>query len=164
MDEKGKEFVAAKKWDRGDVIKFVVTLAVVAVYIIVALCLFAPVAIVGIFGLLALYYMYNTFKSEYAYTISNKFAVEILRKGGKRKSLASFFMSDMTSCAPANRPDGKAILDTADEVVDASSEKSDEKTYFAMFERDNKKTALLFTPTEMMLNELDHHTSHKSVR
>ncbi len=164
MDEKSKEFVADKSWEKSQIVKFVIAAAVTVGYIVVALCLFAPVAIVGIFGLLTLYYMFNIFKAEYSYTISNKLTVEILGKGGKRKNVAVFSMSDMIHCAPANRADQKSRIEEADEVIDASTDKNDEKTYFALFERENKKTALLFTPTEMMLNELDKHTSHKSVR
>lgn len=164
MDERNKEFVAKKRWDISQSIIFFGTLAVLLAAIVFTLSKFAPVAIIYIFGVLGVYYMFNAFKAEYAYTISQKLTVEILKKGGKRKSVAEFFISDMTLCAPYGRAEYKEEIDSADKIIDAATDKKDAKTYFAVFERDGEKTALLFTPSEMMLNELDRHTSHKSIR
>lgn len=164
MDEKNKEFVAKKRWDMSQRVIFFGTLAVLTAAIIITLIAFPPVAVVFIFGVLGVYYMFNSFKAEYAYTLSQRFEVEILKKGGKRKKVAEFFMSDMTLCAPYAGAEYKEKLALSDSVIDAATDKSDPKTYFALFERDDKVTALIFTSSEMMLNELDKHTSHKSIR
>ena len=164
MDEKNKEFVALKKWDGKQYGLFFGVLAVWIVFTAVVLKLAPMIAFLCVLGLLALYYMYNTFKAEYAYTISSHFTVEILKKGGKRKSVAEFFMADMTLCAPLERDEYKERIAQCEKTVNAATDKKLPGTYFAIFERDNSKTALLFTPTEMMLNEIDRHTSHKSIR
>lgn len=164
MDERNKEFVAKKRWDQNQSIIFFGTLIVLVAAIVFTLCVFAPVAIIFIFGVLAVYYMFNAFKAEYAYTISQKLLVEVLKKSGKRKKLAEFFISDMTLCAPYGRAEYKEEIASADNLIDAATDRKDPKTYFAVFERDNTKTVLLFSPSEMMLNELDKHTSHKSIR
>lgn len=164
MDEKNKEFVAKKRWDKSQSIIFFGTLAVLLAAIVITLSKFAPVAIIYIFGVLGVYYMFNAFKAEYAYTISQRLVVEVLKKSGKRKNVAEFFISDMTLCAPYGRAEYKEQIDSAEKIIDAATDKKDAKTYFAVFERDNVKTVLLFTPSEMMLNELDKHTSHKSIR
>jgi hypothetical protein len=164
MDEKAKEFVAPKRWTGKQILLFAVTVAVLIAAIVFTLSKFAPVAIIFIFGILGVYYMFNSFKAEYAYTISNRFLVEVLKKNGDRVSVADLFMSDMTLCAPCSNPQYKESAESADKLIDVSTDKSDSKTYFALFERDEKKTVVLFTPSEMMLNEIDKHTSHKSIR
>ncbi len=165
MDEKSKEFVAAKHWDTKQTVSFI---AAFVVYVVVCSLILTFVGfIAGVFIALgggAIYLMFNTFKAEYAYTISQRLTVEILKSGNKRKPIAEFFISDMLACAPYNRAEYKSLNEGAAETQNASTDKEDEKTYFALFERDGKKTVLLFTPTEMMLNELDRHTSHKSIR
>ena len=158
MDEKSKEFVARKKWDKGQVALFVG----VAVALVVALAIvlkFAPfIAWLFIFVALSLYYIWNIFKAEYAYTISGKIVVEILKSGGKRTPLCEFFLADMTLCGKYNA-DNKAKIANVGKTIKACTDAKDEdETYFALFERNGSETVLLFTPDDMMLAEMKKHT------
>lgn len=164
MDEKNKEFVAPKKWDGKQYGIFFGVLAVWIAFTAVILNFAPMIAFLCVLGLLALYYMFNTFKAEYAYTVSGHLTVDILKKGGKRKNVAEFFLADMTLCAPYNRREYKKDVESCEKVINTATDKNADNTYFAIFERGDSKTALLFSASEMMLNEMDRHTSHKSIR
>ena len=164
MDEKNKEFVAPKKWDAKQYALFFGVLVVWIAFTALVLKLAPMIAFLCVLGLLALYYMFNSFKAEYAYTASGRLTVDILKKGGKRKNLAEFFISDMTLCAPYNRGEYKKDIEGCEKIISAATDQKAEDTYFAIFSRGDAKTALIFSPSEMMLNEIDKHTSHKSVR
>lgn len=158
MDEKNKEFVAKKNWDKGQYALFIgVIIALVAALYITRTIAFM-IAFLFVLVVLSLYYMWNTFKAEYAYTVSSKLVVEILKSGGKRVPVAEFFLADMTLCGKYT-DENKARLTNITKTVEAATDvKDDEETYFALFERDNASTVLLFTPNDMMLSEMARFT------
>lgn len=157
MTEAGKEFVAKKKWDKSQTALFCAVIAVMVVMFVVLRTIWWMVAFLFVLGLLSLYYMKNTFKAEYAYTVSSKLKIEILKAGGKRKDLGEFFLSDMEFCGEYSDENG-AWFDDLDCVVKACTDESDSDTYCAVFVRDGKKTAVLFTKNDMMLNEMKKHS------
>lgn len=158
MNEKNKEFVADKKWDAWQVGVFVGVIVVALVVLWFTRTIAFMIAFLFVLAALSLYYMKNTFKAEYAYTISSKFTVEILQSGGKRKPVCEFFISDMTLCGVYDDENKKKLADVSETIVAATDVKDDEETYFALFEREGKKRAVLFTPNDMMLAELKKHT------
>lgn len=160
MTEQGKEFVAKKKWDKSQVGLFwgVIVVMIAAFAVLSMLGIAFMVAFLFVLGVLSLYYMKNTFKAEYAYTISNRIVVEILKSGGKRVSVCDFYLADMTLCGKYNDAN-KAKLTNIDKTYVAATDVDDsEETYCALFERDGKSSVLLFTPNDMMLNEMKKHT------
>lgn len=160
MDERNKEFVAKKKWDKSQVGIFCGVIAVMAVAFAVLsiLGIFFMVAFLFVLGILSLYYMTNIFKAEYAYTLSTRMTVEILKSGGKRVPVCEFFFADMTLCG-AYTDENMEKVEKIDETIKACTDERDEdETYFALFEREGKSTLVLFTPNDMMLDEMRKHT------
>lgn len=160
MDERNKEFVAKKKWDAWQVGLFtgVILVMVVAFAILSKLGIMFMVAFLFVLGILSLYYMKNIFKAEYAYTISSRMTVEILKSGGKRVPVCDFFLADMTLCGQYDDAN-KAKLTNIDKVYSAATDVKDfEETYFALFERNGSSNLVLFTPNDMMLDEMRKHT------
>ena len=160
MDERSKEFVAKKKWDAWQVALFVgvIVVMVVAFAILSKLGIMFMVAFLFVLGILSLYYMKNTFKAEYAYTISSRMNVEILKSGGKRTPICDFFLADMTLCGKYN-DENKAKLTNVGKTYQAATDVKDcEETYFALFERNGSSNVVLFTPNDMMLDEIRKHT------
>ena len=154
MNERSKEFVAKKKWDAWQVGLFTGVIIAMLVVMFILRTIWWMVAFLFVLVILSLYYMKNTFKAEYAYTLSNKLFVEILKSGGKRESLGEFFLSWMTCCGKYTKENKAKLTDVHETVVAATDVKDEDETYFALFEKDGKKTVLLFTPNEMMLSEL----------
>ena len=154
MNEKNKEFVAKKKWEGWQIGVFlgVIVVMLAAFTVLSILKIMFMVAFLFVLGILSLYYMKNVFKSEYAYTISNKFTVEVLKSGGKRVSVCEFFVSDMTFCGNYYENADKA--DDVEDFVKAATDVRNDDTYLAVFEKDGVKKGLFFTPNEMMLAEL----------
>ncbi len=160
MDEKNKEFVAKKKWDTWQVALFAgVILVMVAAFIILSnLGIMFMVAFLFVLGALSLYYMKNIFKAEYAYTISTKMVVEILKSGGKREAVCDFFLADMTLCGRYTE-ENKVKLANVGKTYNAATDAKDEsETYFALVERNSSSMVVLFTPNDMMLEEMAKHT------
>lgn len=160
MDERNKEFVAKKKWDAWQVALFVgvIVVMVVAFAILSKLGIMFMVAFLFVLGILSLYYMKNTFKAEYAYTISSRMNVEILKSGGKRAPICDFYLADMTLCGKYN-DENKAKLTNVGKTYKAATDVKDfEETYFALFERNGSSSVVLFTPNDMMLDEMRKHT------
>lgn len=160
MDERNKEFVAKKKWDAWQVTLFVSVIVVMAAAfaILSKLGIMFMVAFLFVLGILSLYYMKNTFKAEYAYTISSRMTVEILKSGGKRVAVCDFFLADMTLCGKYN-DENKAKLTNVGKTYKAATDVKDfEETYFALFERNGSSNVVLFTPNDMMLDEMRKHT------
>ncbi len=160
MDEKNKEFVAKKKWDAWQVGLFtgVILVMVIAFAVLSKLGIMFMVAFLFVLGILSLYYMKNTFKAEYAYTISSRMVVEILKSGGKRVPVCDFYLADMTLCGKYN-DDNKARLTAVGKTYAAATDvKDSEETYFALFERNGSSNVVLFTPNDMMLDEMRKHT------
>jgi hypothetical protein len=160
MDERNKEFVAKKKWDAWQVALFVgvFVVMVVAFAILSKLGIMFMVAFLFVLGILSLYYMKNTFKAEYAYTISSRMNVEILKSGGKRAPICDFYLADMTLCGKYN-DENKAKLTNVGKTYKAATDVKDfEETYFALFERNGSSSVVLFTPNDMMLDEMRKHT------
>lgn len=159
MTEHGKEFVAKKNWDTWQKALFIGVIAVTLIVFWFTRTIAFMIAFLFVLAALSLYYMKNTFKAEYAYTISGKLVVEILKSGGKRESIKDFYFTDMTLCGKYNDAN-KAKLTNIDKTYQAATDvKDDEETYFALFERDSKSELLLFTPNEMMLNEMRKHVN-----
>ncbi len=160
MDEKNKEFVAKKKWDAWQVALFtgVILVMVVAFAVLSKLGIMFMVAFLFVLGILSLYYMKNIFKAEYAYTISGKMVVEILKSGGKRTPVCEFFLADMTLCGRYNDENKAKLTNTGKTFVAATDVKDFEETYFALFERNGSSNVVLFTPNDMMLDEMRKHT------
>lgn len=156
MNEKGKEFVAKKKWDKKQVVLFwgVIVFMLAAFAVLSILNIAFMVAFLFVLGVLSLYYMKNIFKAEYAYTVSSKLTVEILKSGGKRVEICQFFLSDMTFCGVYNDENGQKLEDVDNIITACTDARDEEETYCALFDRDGKKTAVLFTPNDMMLDEL----------
>lgn len=154
MDERGKEFVAKKNWDNWQYALFIgVIIALLAVMYITRTIAFM-IAFLFVLVVLSLYYMWHTFKAEYAYTISGKLTVEILKSGGKRQSVCEVFLSDIVFAGKYN-DEIKAKLENIDETIKAATDvKDDEETYAALVERNGKRTVILFTPNDMMIEEL----------
>lgn len=160
MTERGKEFVAKKKWDKWQVILFwgVIVVMLAAFAVLSMLNIAFMVAFLFVLGVLSLYYMKNIFKAEYAYTVSSKLTVEILKSGGKRVDVCEFFLSDMIFCG-AYTDENSQKLEGAENTITACTDARDEdETYCALFDRDGKKTAVLFTPNDMMLSEIRKYT------
>lgn len=159
MDEKNKEFVAKKNWDAWQVALFtgVIIVMVVAFAILSKLGIMFMVAFLFVLGILSLYYMKNTFKAEYAYTISGRMVVEILKSGGKRTPVCDFYLADMTLCGKYDINNKAKLTDVGKTYVAATNVK-DEDTYFALFERNGSSSVVLFTPNDMMLDEMRKHT------
>ncbi len=160
MDEKNKEFVAKKKWDAWQVGLFtgVILVMIIAFAVLSKLGIMFMVAFLFVLGILSLYYMKNTFKAEYAYTISSRMVVEILKSGGKRVPVCDFYLADMTLCGKYNE-DNKAKLTNVGKTYAAATDvKDSEDTYFALFERNGSSNVVLFTPNDMMLDEMKKHT------
>lgn len=157
MNENGKEFVAKKKWDKSQTAIFFAVIAVMVVMFVLLRTIWWMVAFLFVLGVLSLYYMNNTFKAEYAYTVSSKLKIEVLKSGGKRRDICEFFMSDMVFCGKYADENGKHF-DNLDNVVRACTDERDDETYCAVFEREEKREAVLFTPNEMMLNEMKKYT------
>lgn len=159
MNERSKEFVAKKKWEKSQLALFLSVIAVMlAAFIVLSMIgIMFMVAFLFVLGILSLYYMKNIFKAEYAYTISNKLTVEVLKSGGKRVPVYECFFSDMKYIGKYNS-ENEAKFANADETVKAATDvKDEEETYGALVERDGKKTLLLFTPNDMMLSEMEKH-------
>ena len=157
MNERNKEFVAKKGWDAWQVLVFIGTILVMIVAAVLLRTIWWMMAFLFVLGLLSLYYMKNTFKAEYAYTISNKLTVEVLKSGGKRKSVYECFFSDVTFFGKYAENSEKA---EGCEIVKAATSVNDESTYIMVIEREGKKTTLLFTPNDMMLSELKKYISN----
>ncbi len=154
MNERSKEFVAKKKWDAWQVALFTGVIVAMVIAFILLSRIWWMVAFLFVLVLLSLYYMKNTFKAEYAYTISSKIVVEILKSGGKRVPVCEFFASTVKSCGKYNS-ENKAKLSEVTEVIKAATDAKDEdETYYALIEKDSKKQLVLFTPNDMMLAEL----------
>ena len=66
MDERNKEFVAKKKWDKWQVILFwgVIVVMLAAFAVLSMLNIAFMVAFLFVLGVQSLYYMKNTFKAE----------------------------------------------------------------------------------------------------
>ncbi len=157
MTEAGKEFVAKKKWDKSQTGLFCAVIAVMIVMFVLLRTIWWMVAFLFVLGLLSLYYMKNVFKAEYAYTVSSKLKIEILQSGGKRKDVCEFFLSDMTFCGEYSDENADRF-DDLDCVVKACTDERDNDTYCAVFVRDGKKSAVLFTKNDMMLGEMKKHS------
>lgn len=160
MDEKNKEFVAKKKWDKSQVVLFwsVIVVMLVAFAVLSMLGIAFMVAFLFVLGVLSLYYMKNTFKAEYAYTVSSKLVVEILKSGGKRVPICEFFLADMTLCGKYDENNKAKLTNVSKTFVAATEPKDGEETYFALFERNGSESVVLFTPNDMMLEEMKKHT------
>lgn len=154
MDERSKEFVAKKSWDMWQKGLFAGVIVVMVALFVLLRTIWWMVAFLFVLVLLSLYYMKNTFKAEYAYTFSNKLVVEILKSGGKRETVADFFFSDMALCGRYNDENKEKVKNVSNVVNAATNCKDGEETYFALFERGGESKLLLFTPNDMMLNEL----------
>ena len=158
MDEKNKEFVAKKNWDAWQKALFAGVIVVMVAAFVVLRAIWWMVAFLFVLVLLSLYYMKNTFKAEYAYTISQRMVVEILKSGGKREDVCDFFLADMTLCGKYNEENKKKLADVG-KVYDAATDKKDEDaTYFALVEKNSSSMLVLFTPNDMMLDEMAKHT------
>lgn len=160
MDEKNKEFVAKKKWDAWQIGLFtgVILVMIIAFAVLSKLGIMFMVAFLFVLGILSLYYMKNTFKAEYAYTISSRMVVEILKSGGKRVPVCDFYLADMTLCGKYNE-DNKAKLTNVGKTFTAATDVKDiDETYFALFERNGSSNVVLFTPNDMMIDEMKKHT------
>lgn len=160
MDERSKEFVAKKKWDAWQVALFFGVIAVMLVVFVVLnmLGIMFMVAFLFVLGILSLYYMKNTFKAEYAYTISARMVVEILKSGGKRTPVCDFFLADMTLCGKYNEHNKAKLTNIGKTYAVATDIKDEDETYFALFERNGSSDVVLFTPNDMMLEEMKKHT------
>ncbi len=153
MNEQGKEFVAKKKWEGWQKACFFGMIVFMCVLLYLTRTIAFMIAFLFVLMALSLYYMINTFKQEYAYTISNKFVCEVLKSSGKRKPICEFYTDDMTFTGSYYENDTKA--DDADEFFYAAADVRDEGTYIAVFERDGKKSVVFFTPNDMMKGALN---------
>lgn len=160
MDERSKEFVAKKKWDAWQVALFwgVIAVMVVAFAVLSKLGIMFMVAFLFVLGILSLYYMKNTFKAEYAYTISGRMVVEILKSGGKRVPVCDFYLADMTLCGKYDEENKAKLTNIGKTYAAATDVKDGYETYFALFERNGSSNVVLFTPNDMMLDEMRKHT------
>lgn len=158
MDEKNKEFVAKKNWDGWQYGVFFGVIAVTLIVFWFTRTIAFMIAFLFVLAALSLYYMKNIFKAEYAYTISSRMVVEILKSGGKRVPVCEFFLADMTLCGKYNDENKAKLTNVGKTVVACTDAKDDEDTYFALFERNGSATVVLFTPDDMMLDEMRKHT------
>ncbi len=158
MDEKNKEFVAKKNWDAWQYCVFFGVIAVALIVFWFTRTIAFMIAFLFVLAALSLYYMKNIFKAEYAYTISSRMVVEILKSGGKRVPVCDFFLADMTLCGKYNDENKAKLTSVGKTIVACTDAKDDEDTYFALFERNGSATAVLFTPDDMMLDEMSKHT------
>lgn len=158
MDEKNKEFVAKKNWDTWQKALFAGIIVLMVAALVVLRTIWWMVAFLFVLVVLCLYYLKNTFKAEYAYTVSSKMVVEILKSGGKREPVCDFFLADMTLCGKYNQ-ENKAKLTNIDKTYDvATNSKDEDETYFALVERNSSNFVVLFTPNDMMLDCMAKHT------
>lgn len=154
MNEKNKEFVAVKKWDTWQKALFAGVILAMLVAFVLLSTIWWMVAFLFVLVILSLYYMKNTFKAEYAYTVSGKIVVEVLKSGGKREPVCEFFASTVKMCGKYNS-ENKGKLEGISNIVKAATDiKDEDDTYFALVEKDNEKMVVLFTPNDMMLDEL----------
>lgn len=158
MDEKNKEFVAKKNWDAWQKALFAGVIAAMLVVLFVLRTIWWMVAFLFVLVLLSLYYMKNTFKAEYAYTISTRMVVEILKSGGKRESVCDFFLADMTLCGKYNEANKAKLTNVSKTYAAATDVKDGDETYFALVERNGSSSVVLFTPNDMMLDEMAKHS------
>ncbi|MBR5535232.1 MAG: hypothetical protein IKU60_01155 [Clostridia bacterium] len=158
MDEKNKEFVAKKNWDTWQKALFIGVIAVTLVVFWFTKTIAFMIAFLFVLAALSLYYMKNTFKAEFAYTISSRMVVEILKSGGKRVPVCDFFLADMTLCGKYDDMAKSKLTSIGKTYVAATDVKDGEETYFALFERNGSSNLVLFTPNDMMLDEMRKHT------
>lgn len=158
MDERSKEFVAKKSWDAWQKALFTGVIVAMLVVLFLLRTIWWMVAFLFVLVLLSLYYMKNTFKAEYAYTISARMVVEILKSGGNRVSVCDFFLADMTLCGKYDAANKAKLTNISKTYVAASNPKDEDDTYFALFERNGSSNLVLFTPNDMMLDEMAKHT------
>ncbi len=157
MDEKNKEFVAKKNWDKSQYACFIGMIVAMAVLLYITRTIAFMIAFLFVLMALSLYYMWNTFKAEYAYTVSNRLVVEVLKSGNKRKAICEFFLADMTKCGKWTK-EKQAELKGVKVFEAATDVKDEDATYYALFSRNGSENVVLFTPNDMMLDEMAKHT------
>ncbi len=99
------------------------------------------------------YYLITAQNVEYEYIVTNgELDVDRIVHRRKRKRLLTVHSRTFDIVAPVGSPEHKGEENAAfTRVIDASSGRIDDKTYYAVFSKDGQKIKLIFEPTEKML-------------
>ena len=115
-------------------------------------------------GLIALiFFTQRLVKEERKYVIENaKLHIYNVNAGGKEKLVFENLISGFSVIAPVN-DEYKAQLDEAEEKLDCRGDAKSPDSYYAILDKDGKKTAVLFEVTNAMLKIMKFYNSKGTV-
>ena len=128
---------------------------------------FPAAAVAGGVGLglliAVVFFTWRRVKEERKYEVLNaKLVITELNASGKGKVVSDNLISSYSLIAPANE-EYKDKWEKADEIQDFRGDTKSPDSYFALLEKDGKKTAVLFEATNKMLKVMSFYNSKGTV-
>ncbi len=156
------EYMVKRRKTAADFIKIILTLLLGLALVFVVTVLFAAIPFITSFILVAVagvcYLAYRIITSvnvEYEYILTNSdLDVDAIISARKRKRLASINLRQIDSFGKLSGSESR-VLGRSYKYIMAAEDKKAENTYYIVFDNDEEKSVLLFTPNEKIIKRIE---------
>lgn len=155
MNDAFYEQLVTRKSRMSDLIIRIVSIALLALVLVVSMMLlgFLGVVITIALACLVYYFVFPKLNVEYEYILLNhEMEVDAIYSKAKRKKIMTFDIQQAESIAPKGSP--RLASFHPEKTIDFSSQDANAKVYAIMIPIDQKRTCILIEPDKTMLDHM----------